>query len=244
MPLFVLLILFLTACAQQQVALPATRPPAQAIADVPPHLAAARQLLAAITPDRTEYRHKPSTISFRPGEIECRTDCSGFITGVFQHAYAVSDDDIRTWLSSRRPLASTWHRAIKRSNRFTIVPRVEEWKPGDLIAIAYPKEAKDTGHTLFVNASPVKRQAARPLLEGTTQYEVEVIDVTGSPHSRDTRRVDGKTHAGLGRGVIRVYANPDGTVAGHTWGLGSTSTLRPQAERNLLVGRVELTGNP
>ncbi|HYE61640.1 MAG TPA: hypothetical protein VD997_06565 [Phycisphaerales bacterium] len=206
-------------------------------AGTPRHVEAARGLLAAMTPEKMEYRHRPSVVVFEVGREECRTDCSGFITAVLRHSYGLSDEDVRRWLKSKRPVARTYARATREGQGFSRVEKVEEWRAGDVLAVEYPREAEDTGHTMIVDARPLRRDATAPLLDGTVQYEVTVIDVTGSPHSRDTRRVGGMTHAGLGKGVIRVYADAEGRAAGYTWGLGARSELRRQGEREMVAGR-------
>lgn len=245
----VLLLVLLSSCVRIPAGVPpftpippapnhaAPAPQPRAKDEAPAHLTAARALLAAITPDKTKYRHRPTTVTFDPGKEECRTDCSGFITAVLQHSHSLTDAQIRTWLKTRRPVARTYAGAIARSSGFTKLPKIEDWQPGDLLAISYPRDADDTGHTMFINAPPVRREPTEPLLANTTQYELEIIDVTGSPHSRDTRRKDGKTNPGLGRGVIRIYADKDGHVAAYTWGLSKNSELRLQTHRQMVAGR-------
>ena len=112
---------------------------------------------------------------------------------------------------------------------------------GDIIAIKYPTgTSTSTGHIMLIAAAPTLRTASAPLITGTTQYEVRVIDASSSGHgSLDTRYISsGNFNDGIGSGYFRLYINSSGGVAGYTWSTYSSSVYYSQSDRPLLVGRL------
>ena len=79
------------------------------------------------------------------------------------------------------------------------------------------------------------------MIKATEQWEVAVID-----QSRFGPRTDGHTVAqerggfsqGIGEGVLRVYSDRIGQVAGHSWSTQPKSRFRDQKARNLVMGRL------
>src|SRR5207302_1495068 len=100
----------------------------------------------------------------------------------------------------------------------------------------------NTGHVLLVAARPRPRTASRPLVKGTRQWEVSVIDQSSSGHGdSDTRRkASGGFSGGLGKGVFRLYSNADDEVVGWSWSTSPQSTPYTQAQRPLAIGRLDL----
>ena len=166
----------------------------------------------------------------------CFTDCSGFITSLFTYANTLTPTKFTVWKKGGSvPLAGchdpqgscTDPNPLNYYNLFTsgkeggfkIIP-LEDLQPGDLIAYSDTKDKSNSGHIMLVAA--VSSCTGDPM-----SRFVVVIDVTGSPHSYDTRPVKvlpsgEKTGAGLGMGIIRLSGSPQNTLEFY-WGLRTTS---------------------
>lgn len=170
----------------------------------------------------------------------CRTDCSGLITKLLKQTYGYSDAYFISWTGLKNPYAVTYYNEIKAKDHFTQITNISKILQGDIIAIKYPESASNTGHTMLVAASPVLRSSTAPLISGTRQFELSVIDQSSSGHgSTDTRYISsGNFNDGIGRGIFRLYVNSKGAITGYTWSTYSTSVYYTQAERPLLVGRL------
>ncbi len=167
----------------------------------PPHLAWARNLVRGVRRYDTSYRHEDASVRWKGIGVAagsaCHTDCSGFLNALLQRGYDLPDETFKEWFGTPRPLAKTYHDAIENQRHFERIPRVQDVRPGDVLAIRYPAddpENKDrnTGHVLLVAAKPQPRKATAPLVEGTEQWEVAVIDQSRSGHgTADTRHKEG-----------------------------------------------------
>ena len=84
------------------------------------------------------------------------------------------------------------------------------------------------------------RAASAPLVDGTAQYAIEVIDSSQSGHGpNDTRKLaNGAWADGAGIGTLRLYADAAGNITGYTWSTYSNSQYYPQDERHLVAGRL------
>ncbi|HWB00995.1 MAG TPA: hypothetical protein VG713_21030 [Pirellulales bacterium] len=210
----------------------------------PPHLAAAVDLVAHVAPQDTNYEHKRGSVVWGDAgqKYECHTDCSGLLNHLIQHVYHQSDSEFRAWLGTGRPTAKTYHDAIAAGHGFLRIEQIAAILPGDIIAIKYEPGGTNTGHTMLVAEPPRVHQPSEPIVRGTTQWEVVVIDSSMSGHGKtDTRRKpDGKYRDGLGRGVLRLYGNDRGTIAGYSWSTLTGSDFYPQSQRHVEVGRLRL----
>mmetsp|Transcript_3735 Transcript_3735/g.9034 ORF Transcript_3735/g.9034 Transcript_3735/m.9034 type:complete len:102 (+) Transcript_3735:1404-1709(+) len=83
---------------------------------------------------------------------------------------------------------------------------------------------------------PVPNPAPESLLQGTTQFAVDVVDGCSTKHGSGDTRADNP--GGIGQGTIRMYANGDGTIAGYSWSTYKSSTIYLQADRPMVVGRL------
>jgi hypothetical protein len=215
-------------------------------ANRPPHLQAALDLLAAIEPSDTNYQHHNGVVHFPgdgPGRAECRTDCSGFVDAVLKRAYGLSSGQLSDWLDAKRPLAKHYHEAIAAQHGFQRIPVISDARPGDILAVTYPAGAKEnnTGHVMIVAGTPKQRSPSVPVAGDTLQWEVPVIDESESGHGKaDTRHRPDKTSAdGLGRGVLRIYTNHEGRIAGYAWSVLQVSKFQSQSAHNMVIGRIE-----
>ena len=175
------------------------------------------------------------------GHVASHTDCSGFVNHLLEHTDGLGESDLSRWFGSRRPTAERYHDAIAAGRGFAPVASIAELRPGDLIAIRYLVRREDTGHVMLVDGAPEPVDAQPPLVAGTRQWTVDVIDSSKSGHgpldTRHARGTDGRDHPGLGRGTIRLYADGDGRVAGFTWSTLARSRFVPPEEEHLVLGR-------
>jgi hypothetical protein len=215
----------------------AAQGPAGVGAAAPPRLALARELLASLEPARTGYRHR-SQVRFADGARPSLawTDCSGLLNALLARA----DPQVMAALVAAspdgRPQAIDYVAAIERADGFLRITGIDAIVPGDIVAIAYPPGASDTGHVALVDALPEPVDGA-PAHPGWTQWALPVIDATASPHGPDDERAGPPPRTGAGRGVMRLYADAAGRPAGHAWSRSSRSVLHPAAMRPIAVGR-------
>jgi hypothetical protein len=230
--------------APGEAAHPRRRPPARRT-----HLEWAVLLVKHLRPGDTSYRHKNLSVKWKGVEgasrYESHADCSGFLNALLGRTHGYTADTFEKWLGARRPLARHYHDAVVNQNGFRRVLLLKDTRPGDVLAIGYrpgDPTTDDTGHVLLVAGAPRQRKATAPTVPGTAQWEVPVIDQSRSGHGKaDTRsRPGGGFRAGLGRGVLRVYTDGSGKVAGYSWSTGPRSRYRPQSDRHLVIGRLRL----
>jgi hypothetical protein len=214
----------------------------------PKHLVLARTLLAELTPKDTSYRHsgwikwKGDFLALR---YEAHTDCSGLINGLLERAGSPSLKHLRS-AAFRVPQAKDYYDLISREDGFRRIDSVAEVLPGDIVAVKYlPGHAPSswdagTGHVMLVDARPLPRKKdTRPLVDGTRQWEVTIIDSSKSPHGRDdTRQMeDGSRRDGVGRGIFRLYSDEQGKPVGYSWSIAGSSNFYDASARPLAIGR-------
>ncbi|MFZ9660507.1 MAG: hypothetical protein ACO29O_01405 [Chitinophagaceae bacterium] len=170
----------------------------------------------------------------------CKTDCSGLVTKLLKQTYGYTNTYFQNWTGTSNPYAVTYYNEIKAKDHFSQIGSVTNIMQGDIIAIKYPISNSNTGHIMIVSKAPVTRTASSPLVTGTKQYEIEVVDQSSSGHgSLDTRFISsGNFNDGIGRGIFRVYVNSKNSIVGYTWSTYSTSVYYSQTDRPLIVGRL------
>jgi hypothetical protein len=163
------------------------------------------------------------------------------VNHLLEHSFGYSAADIDAWFAKRVPQAVEYHDTIAAGRGFTLVTRIVDIRPGDIIAVAYPPGSKPTGHVMIAATRAVARAATRPVEPDTAQYEIGVIDSANSGHGRaDSRlRADGTWTTGVGRGTLRLYGRSDGTIAGYCWSTSSHSAFRAADVRRPVVGRLD-----
>lgn len=169
-----------------------------------------------------------------------QSTCAGFVTRSLQQAYGWDDLTMMAWLGSASPYAVNYHDAIVAESGFERVLYLDEIRPGDIIAISYPAGSDVTGHVAIAQSAPSARAAKQPLVSGTFQFGIRILDSSTSGHgSTDTRlQADGTYHEGAGSGVMRLYADEDLNIVGYTWSTYSSSTYRDVSTHSLVVGRL------
>ena len=218
---------------------------AAAQAAPPAHLLWAEELVDNVLPENNTYGTYPHYIHWEgehgATEYKNRTQCNSFLTRLLQQAHDWTDTDIRQWMGSASPNAAMYHAVIVTEERFEEIAAITDLLPGDVIAIKYPAGSTVSGHIAIVRDAPVLRAATAPLVSLTVQYEVTVVDSSSTGHGPTDTRLngDGTWHPGAGIGVMRLYANADGSVAGHTWSTSTRSAFYGQATRNVVLGRFQ-----
>lgn len=218
---------------------------APAHASQPAHLAWAEDIATHVTPDKNAYGTSPNYIYWAgvngAATYENRTECSSFATRVMKQAYGLSDGDYIAWMGSKSPNAAKYHDTIQAGNGFAVIQNVADIQPGDILAVKYPEGLSSSGHVMMARSQAVARTASAPQAPGTIQYEIQIIDSSQSGHgANDTRRMaDGTWDTGVGIGTLRLYADNLGNIAGYTWSTYGNSVYYGQAERHMVVGRVQ-----
>jgi hypothetical protein len=222
----------------------APRPAEGQVAGEPSHFYWADTLVAHIAPVNNEYGSGTSYVYWAgvggATEYESRSLCASFVTNVLKQAYQLSAYDIRTWFGSTSPNAALYHDRIIEEVGFEQIMTVGAIEAGDIIAIEYPAGSTASGHVAIAASAPALRAATYPFVTGTVQYALAVLDSSTTGHgTTDTRlNADGSWHAGVGRGVMRLYANSSGTIVGHAWSTQSGSIYYARTLRDIVVGRL------
>ena len=201
--------------------------PAQSV-DVPRHLGIARELVQNIVPDNNRYQLGGQFISM-PGDIfsskyAMTADCSGFLLAVFDRAgYSTRSKMVylKSSVNRKRPAAEDFVLSIEQEKGYKRIRAVEDMRPGDLLAHAMlnvedQRQTGTTGHVFLVNSTPTEIAPKRPVVEGTRQYEVSIIDSNEEHVGEDDTRLKDPANkiTGLGTGTIRLYADASGELVG------------------------------
>lgn len=214
----------------------------------PAYLELARHLVATIKPENTSYvlgRLVEWDGGLFSSEPIANTDCSGFVSSVLQR----SSDGTYTAIRLHRtlahkvtyPQAVDYYESIVNQWGFKNIDRVSDIRPGDIVAFVYPPGTHtDTGHVMIADQAPVEHEPTSPIVEGTRQWALVILDSAKSPHWKgDTRYRDGaaEKQTGIGRGTLRLYTDAAGKIVGHSWSPGPASAYIPVETDALAVGR-------
>jgi hypothetical protein len=193
---------------------------------VPRHLALARELVQNIQPEDNQYVLGGETISF-PGDAgssryAMKADCSGFALALFARSGYSIRAQMRFLIETptrKRPRAEDFVLSIEDGRGFKRILDVAEVRPGDVYAHAMLSkedqvETGTTGHVMIVDTAPRRIAPQPPIVPGTEQYALEVIDSNEEMLGSDDTRVAHGSKPGLGRGTIRMYADADGRLVG------------------------------
>ena len=205
-----------------------------ATTEVPRHLAVARELVENIAPEDNHYKLGGEFVSF-PGDAPgsryaMRADCSGFLLATFQRSgYRIRErmPFLVAGPKRKRPRAEDFVLSIEQEKGFRRIARVDEIRPGDLLAhamldVADQKQTGTTGHVFLLDSAPRKIMGWSPVVAGTSQYEVSIIDSNRELVGDDDTRLRANKDGGLGRGTIRLYADADGELVGWARTFNST----------------------
>lgn len=216
-------------------------------ATAPAHVRQAEQLVDNLrNASENVYGGGKRHIDWSADHCAARTVCSSFITLLLQHTYGWTGDDIKLLTGSANPEADAYHDAIVDHDGFKRILHAAALRPGDFIAIKYTDHhisrngVQDTGHVMLVDEPPVLVDSAEPIVDGTRQYTVTIIDSSASGHGpTDTRhRGRGEYTGGIGKGVIRLYANDQDRIVGYTWSNTPKSEYYCGPDRDIVAGRL------
>ncbi|MEX2213845.1 MAG: hypothetical protein WD768_06945 [Phycisphaeraceae bacterium] len=223
----------------------------------PAHLTAALELVKRVEQGDNIYIFGGNDVTFpapatnsepAPGACLMKADCSGFINALVVHSFKLDGRQLKAWLGLTRPNAENYFFAIEKERGFEKIDHIKDARGGDVIAMAYQRNytGKATGHVMLVAGVAVKIEPAEPIVEGTEQWELPVIDSAVTAHGpTDTRYrkgEEGKDATGVGLGKLRVYVNEKGQCVGYTWGVHRTreKDFYPRSDRPIAVGRVKV----
>ena len=204
---------------------------------LPESVEQARLLLAHL--GGSKYQHGPQLFTWpaagKPGLAQ--GDCSGFVGALFERCHPELWAEMKNAKAKGRPLATDFATAIQAGKGFTRSDKVAELRPGDLLAVDYEDGAENTGHVMLADGPAVpRRDDTPPLLPGSKQWLIPVIDSSKSQHGPgDTRKDD---QSGLGRGLLRLYADAEGKLIGWSWSSLKASQLYT-TERPIVSGRMK-----
>lgn len=204
------------------------------------HLTDANQLVNnLIVSKKNVYGTDPSSIVWNGTNSEARTVCATFVTLLLQHSYNWTPTTFSNWMGSNSPNAALYHDTIVAQNGFTRITNIANIQAGDILAVKYFDEGStNSGHAMVAAGAPVARTATAPLVDGTNQYELLIIDSSKSYHGNADTRFTSGVAGGVGRGTLRLYTNANGTIVGYTWSTFSNSIYYTPNVRDLVVGRL------
>jgi hypothetical protein len=216
--------------------------------EVPKRLDDANLLLKQLEPKNNKYVFGGNLVTFGKA-AEVKTDCSGLLNELLKHSDGFDDARLRKVFGATRPTAKRYYDAIVSAKEFEKIEKVESILPGDILAIAYVNNYKGraTGHVLLAAGKSQRMEPRNPVVPGTTQFDVAVIDSATNAHGpTDTRKGNGDNGAnttGIGKGIMRIYADVAGKVAGYTWTTQSSEkgSFYPQEDRPMAFGRLRAT---
>jgi hypothetical protein len=233
-------VVFIALACQSAVAQTTTR--TLGTTSEPTHLTVAKQFVANLDLGNTDYVHGAPRVKFTI-PYESHTDCSGFVDALLAHSYGFDQQVFRNVFGSGRPTAARYHDAILQQKGFHLIEHIQDARPGDFLAAKYLTRTDNTGHIMLVAARPVQiDRPKKPLIAGTIQWEVAIIDSSESGHGpMDTRHkkgVNGKDHDGLGEGILRIYSDGSGNVVGCAWSTLAASKFKSPQDEPLVIGRL------
>lgn len=222
----------------------------------PAHLSWAKLLVDTVTPASNYYGDPAQVLWKGAGGLTYSTNrskCASLVTQMLTRAYA---PDMVGWFGCTSPHAAKYHDAIEVEDGFVLIESIAEVRAGDILAISYLDAGCEvlscgsftgcpsSGHVAIVAAAPTPRAATSPVIAGTAQYSLTIIDSSASYHGpADTRyqaEAGGANDQGVGRGAMRLYVDsvdPEHPVVGYSWSTSSGSTFYPHSARDLVIGR-------
>ncbi len=205
---------------------------AQDATPVPKHLELARELVATVKPENNKYRFiGPEGVRWKgdlfTSENTVNTMCTGFVGAMLERAKNPTIKEIESktyWKKYVR--MDSYYEAVQKGYGLQKIENLDAVKPGDLYMFmcntnCNTSEGPALGHVTIVDVKPKQKAPTPPLIDGTLQWLVTVIDSADGPHGKDdTRwRPQGEPKAsGVGRGIFRVYTDLNGVPVGYTSG--------------------------
>lgn len=221
-------------------------------ASVPKHLELARELVTTVKPENNRYDINGGKGIRWKGDLfvsENYVDagCVKFARQVLERARSKSIEELKAKTSSKSNLAisldvDNFYTAILKEYGFTHLEQLSQAKPGDIFVFFCnnPSTCNNTsGHVTFIDMEPVPKTPTAPIIEGTKQWVLTIIDSAEYPHGiRDTRFTPPGTPkiTGVGRGEYRVYTDLNDNPVGYTNGPNAPKFFSIN-DRPIVIGR-------
>ena len=220
------------------------------------HLPDALNLVSNLLITLNNSYGSPASINWNAApDTAALTECSSFVTLLLKHSYGWDNTFFINWMGSSSPNAATYHDKIAAANPtaggWTQIFDITAVQPGDIIAIKYLPgytTPNATGHVMVVQSAPVENlnpnppfgNGTSPIVAGTLQYKLQVVDSSDSYHGSTDSRYKSGHPGGIGQdGYFRIYIDQNThQIVGYTWSLYSNSTYYNQSQRNLVIGRL------
>lgn len=215
--------------------------------EVPKHLELARRLVDTVKPENNHYVYRGTQGVRLAGDLFTSEDtintmCSAFVTAMFERTKHPAIDKIKwggEWVNGYLRVSS-FATAIEQGRGLDKLSNLKDVVPGDLFVFSCidacaTKEGASLGHVGFFDAIPEKLdEPQEPLVPGTIQWKVAIVDVVDIPWTRmDTRYMQaGPKGQGVGRGVFRIYTDEHGSPVGYKAG----GPYWPNSKRSILLG--------
>ena len=178
----------------------------------PKYLQLARDFAANTKPENNEYTNA-GRFTRMPGEkgatdYVVHADCVTFVEDMFKRTNSGVPEQIPTQKFKNWHSIHDYVPAMDAEAGFTKIAKVEDLRPGDLIAWLFidMKGHRHDGHIAFIDTAPMKIKSRAPYTWSSTQYEVKIIDTSSEVKSADDTRAPSNSK-GVGRGTIRLYAD-------------------------------------
>lgn len=228
---------------------------AQDSQSIPKYLELARELVATVTPENNKYEFNgPQGVRWKgdlfTSENSVKTACGPFVAAVFERAKDPTIDKIKSHINfsqrAKYVRITDWYEASNKGWGLKKVANLSNVQPGDLFIFACmdrcgTSQGDVPGHITIVDVKPQKSTPKHPIVEGTEQWQLTVIDSADSAHDRnDTRfvRKGEKKITGVGRGTYRIYSDASGIPVGYATGFVGAK-FHPIAERPITIARPE-----
>lgn len=227
----------------------------QAPSRIPKHLELARELVATVKPENNKYTFlHPKGVQWKGdlfvSENSVDTPCLGFVSAVMKRAGFPSIPIRGKNMSNFEEVSKGWHLV-----QLSSISKVE---PGDIFSFRCLKNDDcskyevDTsfghstktvveafGHVAIIDSKPTQTRPTQPVIDGTLQWLVTVIDSKPGPYDlNDTRSrpKNERQQSGVGRGSFRVFTDLNGVPIGFTKSPNAKKLHRIE-DRPIVFGR-------
>lgn len=219
-------------------------------ASIPKHLEYAREIVATVKPENNRYEFTGTEGvrwegSWFNKERSVGTMCTGFVGAMLKKSGSKAVDHIESKTYWKKYLRiENYQEAIMRGIGFDRLATINELEPGDIFLFGCNNTCMTSlgpaqGHITIVDVKPYKRAPTPPIIEGTTQWTLTIIDSADAPHDKNDTRwgADGKKNSGAGRGSFRIYTDDAGVPVGYTPGF--SMRFHNMDQRPILFARVK-----
>lgn len=189
-------------------------------------LSLALEYIANTPTSSIEFGRNPTALDRKPWRV--RAECSTLITALQRELGRTAAERVQLFGKSW-PRARDYHAAILAESGFKKVQRVEEVRPGDLLAIKFSSDQDGfSGHAALIASVPEQ------WIPGV--WRVEVVDSTNNPHGALDPRATGN-YRGLGKAGMMLLVDKSGVIEGYKWSPTAEPRLIQDGERLVAIGR-------